>query len=105
MRVVFRLALRQTQGFIRSIAKLLGLDLVVPDFSTLSRRSKRLKITQHRCALDKPITLIVDSTGLKMHDGNGWCEEMPTTRPSHCGRCSRHVSGRLLLKLTNSGLY
>ncbi len=59
----------------RSIAKLMGLDLVVPDFSTLSRRSKRLKITQHRCALDKQITLIVDSTGLKMHDGNGWHEE------------------------------
>ncbi|WP_298854821.1 IS5 family transposase [uncultured Ruegeria sp.] len=75
MRVVFRLALRQTQGFMRSIAKLMGLDLVVPDFSTLSRRSKRLKITQHRCALDKQITLIVDSTGLKMHDGNGWHEE------------------------------
>ncbi|MEP3331068.1 transposase, partial [Sedimentitalea sp.] len=59
LRVVFRLALRQTQGFMRSIAKLMGLDLVVPDYSTLSRRGKGLKIVQNRRASDKPITLIV----------------------------------------------
>ena len=40
LRVVFRLPLRQTQGFVRSIAKLMGIDLAVPDFSTLSRRGK-----------------------------------------------------------------
>ncbi len=75
LRVVFRLALRQTQGFMRSIAKLMGLDLVVPDYSTLSRRSKGLKVAQNRRASDEPITLIVDSTGLKMHGGNDWCTE------------------------------
>ena len=75
LRVVFRLALRQTQGFMRSIAKLMGLDLVVPDYSTLSRRSEGLKVAQNRRASNKPITLIVDSTGLKMHGGNGWHEE------------------------------
>ncbi|MFA3919899.1 transposase [Ruegeria hyattellae] len=40
LRAVFRLPLRQTQGFVRSIAKLMGIDLAVPDFSTLSRRGK-----------------------------------------------------------------
>ncbi len=75
LRVVFRLALRQTQGFMRSIARLMGLNLVVPDYSTLSRRGKGLKVAQNRRASDKPITLIVDSTGLKMHGGNGWHEE------------------------------
>jgi len=59
----------------RSIAKLMGLDFVVPDFSTLSRRGKGLKITQNRRSSDKPIMLIVDSTGLKMHGGNDWCTE------------------------------
>src|SRR3954467_6756944 len=34
---VFRLALRQTEGLIGSILQLLGLDLAVPDHSTLSR--------------------------------------------------------------------
>src|SRR3954453_4360291 len=38
LRAVFRLALRQTEGLIGSILALLGLDLAVPDHSTLSRR-------------------------------------------------------------------
>ena len=38
LRAVFRLALRQTEGLIGSILQLLGLDLAVPDHSTLSRR-------------------------------------------------------------------
>jgi hypothetical protein len=44
MRAVFRLALRQTEGLIGSVIVLLGLDLAVPDHSTLSRRSKTLEM-------------------------------------------------------------
>ncbi|MFA3921083.1 IS5 family transposase [Ruegeria hyattellae] len=80
LRVVFRLPLRQTQGFMRSIAKLMGLDLVVPDYSTLSRRARGLNIALNRRATSKPITLIVDSTGLKMHGGNDWHEEKHGTK-------------------------
>ena len=36
LRAVFRLALRQTEGLIGSILQLLGLDLAVPDHSTLA---------------------------------------------------------------------
>src|SRR3954462_10402700 len=36
LRAVFRLALRQTEGLISSILQLLGLDLPVPDHSTLN---------------------------------------------------------------------
>ena len=39
---MFRLALRQTEGLIGSVLQLLGLDLPVPDHSTLSRRAKML---------------------------------------------------------------
>ena len=39
LRTVFRLALRQTEGLIGSIIRLLGLDLAVPDHTTLSRRA------------------------------------------------------------------
>jgi hypothetical protein len=63
--------LRQTQGFMRSIAQLMNLDIPIPDFSTLSRRSTGLKIRHHPRCFAGPITLIVDSTGLKMHGGNG----------------------------------
>ncbi len=44
LRAVFRLALRQTEGLIRSILQLLGLDLAVPDHSTLSRRAEALEV-------------------------------------------------------------
>ena len=37
LRAVFRLALRQTEGLIGSVLQLLGLDLRVPDHSTISR--------------------------------------------------------------------
>jgi hypothetical protein len=41
---VFWLALRQTEGLIGSILQLLGLDLAVPDHSTLSRRAETLAV-------------------------------------------------------------
>ncbi len=41
---MFQLALRQTEGPIASILQLLGLDLAVPDHSTLSRRAEALKV-------------------------------------------------------------
>ena len=44
LRAVFRLALRQTEGLIASILALLGLDLAVPDHSTLSRRAETLQV-------------------------------------------------------------
>ena len=44
LRAVFRLALRQTEGLVGSILQLLGLDLAVPDHSTLSRRAATLEV-------------------------------------------------------------
>jgi hypothetical protein len=44
MKVLFGMALRQTTGFVESLLKLIGLDWVVPDFSTLSRRQKALAV-------------------------------------------------------------
>lgn len=42
--LAFEQPLRQTQGFKRSIAKLLGVEIAVPDFSTLSRRGSGLTL-------------------------------------------------------------
>src|SRR5260370_4100373 len=39
LRMVFHLALRQAEAFAGSVLRLLGLDLCVPDHTTLSRRS------------------------------------------------------------------
>src|SRR5215211_7880887 len=46
LKAVFRLALRQTEGLIGSILALLGLDLAVPDHSTLSRRAETLEVAR-----------------------------------------------------------
>src|SRR5690349_5851126 len=50
LKAVFRLALRQTEGLIGSIIRLLGLALSVPDHTTLSRRagSVRARASQYR---------------------------------------------------------
>src|SRR5918993_417435 len=40
LRLVFHLALRQAEGFTHSVLRLLGLDLPVPDNTTLSRRGR-----------------------------------------------------------------
>jgi hypothetical protein len=47
LRAVFRLALRQTEGLIGSFLQFLGLDLTVPDHSTLSRHAEPLECQYH----------------------------------------------------------
>ena len=61
LRAVFRLALRQTEGLIGSIIRLLGLDLASPDHSTLSRRAETLEVARAP-ANAEPLHLLVDST-------------------------------------------
>ena len=75
MGMVFGLALRQTEGLIGSVIHLLGLDLSVPDHSTLSRRGKTLEVPQPRRTATGPLHLIVDSTGLKLGGAGEWVVE------------------------------
>ena len=44
MKVLFGMALRQTTGFVDSLLRLTSLGWSVPNFSTLSRRQKTLKV-------------------------------------------------------------
>ena len=60
LRAVFRLALRQTEGLIASVRQLLGLDLPVPDHSTLSRRAETLVVPRPEAG-GAPVHLLVDS--------------------------------------------
>lgn len=46
--LVFGLRLRQTEGFITSVLKLIGLDLAVPDHTTLSRRASKERAPNKR---------------------------------------------------------
>src|SRR5438105_4613809 len=63
LRAVFRLGLRQTEGLIGSVLRLLGLELRVPDHTTLSRRAEGLPVPRPRSG-GGPLHLLVDSTGL-----------------------------------------
>jgi hypothetical protein len=74
--MVFKQPLRQTQGLMRSIATLLGVEIAVPDFSTLSRRGNGLTLRpKPKSKSDKPVQLVVDSTGFKIFGEGGWLEE------------------------------
>jgi hypothetical protein len=71
--MVYKLPLRQTQGLMRSIARLMGLDIPVPDFSTLSRRGLGLTLpARPRTKRTEPVHLVVDSTGLKIFGEGEW---------------------------------
>ncbi|MGI4801869.1 MAG: IS5 family transposase [Janthinobacterium lividum] len=79
LRAAFRLALRQAEGLIGSILALLGLDLAVPDHSTLSRRAETLEVASPRPG-SAPVHLLVDSTGLKLCGSGEWLLEKHGTR-------------------------
>ena len=79
LRAVFRLGLRQTEGLIGSILRLLGLDLPVPDHSTLSRRGETLQVPRASTGAG-PVHLLVDSTGLRLCGPGEWLTENNGTR-------------------------
>jgi hypothetical protein len=68
----FGMALRQTTGFVESLLRLVGLDWAVPDFSTLSRRQKTLKVNIPYRGSGGPLHLLVDSTGIKVEGEGEW---------------------------------
>jgi hypothetical protein len=71
IRMVFQLPLRQTEGFLRSLADMLEVEIPIPDHTTLSRRLKTLGEFPFRAvASHRPLHLLIDSTGLRIHVGN-----------------------------------
>jgi hypothetical protein len=83
LKAVFRLALRQTEGLIGSIIRLLGLTLAVPDHSTLSRRAEKLDVPRPRSSSGvetEPVHPLVDSTGLKLCGAGEWLVEKHGTK-------------------------
>ncbi|CAN7690575.1 IS5 family transposase [Phyllobacterium sp. LjRoot231] len=77
--LVFALPLRQVEGFVSSVLALMGLNLLVPDHTTMSRRSgqtgRQKSKTERGKVGNKPLHVIVDSTGLKIYGAGQWFEE------------------------------
>ena len=55
LRLVFRLPLRQAEGFLRSVLCLMDVDLEASDHTTLSRRSRHLDVALHRVPAKGPL--------------------------------------------------
>jgi hypothetical protein len=72
-RLLFHLALRQTEGFLGPILRLMGVALPCPDHTTLSRRNATVVV---RRKIDRapqgPVCVIIDSTGLKICGQGEW---------------------------------
>jgi hypothetical protein len=71
LRAVYHLTLRATEGFAGSLFGLMRLDLPVPDYSTLCRRSATVRVTLPKKARG-PLHLVIDSTGLKVYGEGEW---------------------------------
>jgi hypothetical protein len=72
MKVLFGMALRQTTGFVESLLRMIDLDWAVPNFSTLSRRQKTLKVNIPYRGSAGPLHLLIDSTGIKVEGEGEW---------------------------------
>jgi hypothetical protein len=72
-RLLLHLALRQTEGFLGSVLRLMGVDLPCPDYTTLSRRNATVVVRRTiERAPPGPLSVIVDSTGLQVCGQGEW---------------------------------
>lgn len=72
IRLIFKQPLRQTEGFLQSLISLMELDIKAPDHTTLSRRAKVLKVASVERRPGDPVTVVVDSSGLKIYGQGEW---------------------------------
>ncbi len=77
---MFHQPLRQTEGLVSSLLELMGLDLPVPDHTTLSRRSRTLAVAPQIRTASGPVHLLVDSTGVKLSGPGEWLVEKHGTQ-------------------------
>lgn len=71
---VFRQKLRQTEGLLEYVFKLMNIKLAVPDYTTMSRRAGKLNILLAKKVVGKneKKIIVIDSTGLKVYGEGEW---------------------------------
>jgi hypothetical protein len=72
LREVYHLPLRSTEGLAASLLRLLAVEATAPDYSTLSRRARHLRLDLSAHAGKKIAHLVIDSTGLKLYGEGEW---------------------------------
>jgi Transposase DDE domain len=89
LRLVFHQPLRQTEGLLRSLAAVLGVDIRVPDHTTLSRRGGGLTILLKRIDGDEPLHLLVTARASRYTArANGWIRSMESGRAAAGASCT-----------------
>lgn len=73
--LVFKQRLRQTEGLVQSLIKLMNLDLKTPTFSTISVRSKGIEVPEFIKRSSEAAVIAIDSTGLKIYGEQEWQAE------------------------------
>lgn len=107
IKVVFHVALRQLQGLITSLIKMLGVDVVCPHYSAISRRAKDLDIPMRKfLKRGEHLNVIFDSTGIKVFGEGEWkvrkhgYSKRRTWRKVHVGICAD--SGQVIVSAVTS---
>ena len=72
LQAVYHLSLRAAEGFVTSVLALVGLPLPVPHYSTVARRAAQLAVALPVRRTQRPLHLVVDSTGLKLYGEGEW---------------------------------
>ncbi len=91
LEAIYDLGLRGSQGLMQSIFALMGVELAVPHYTTLSRRRKRLAVSLGVKASKKAVHLVVDATGVKLYGEGEWkvrqhgCSKRRTWLKVHLG--------------------
>lgn len=75
IRQVFHMPLRQTEGFMSSLTRIMNAAISIPDFSSFSRR--RIELPRHVLskAQQRGRLVIVDFAGLKVYGRAEWHQE------------------------------
>ena len=71
LKEIFHLPNRSVEGFVRSLFQMMKIDLPVPDHTTLSKRSKTLKVKLPKQS-EGSLNVVMDSTGLKVYGEGEW---------------------------------
>jgi hypothetical protein len=74
LRAAFKLALRQIEGLMTSVLSLMGLTILAPDHTTVSRRTVTLPVIQATSVPHGPLHVLIDSTGLQVYGAGQWLE-------------------------------
>src|SRR5271165_5408610 len=81
----------RTEGTMKSIVDLLGVELAIPDHTTFGRRGGGLTVLPQRVERNEPLHLLIDSTGVKIYGEGEWLDQKSGVR-SRRRRCKLHLA-------------